>query len=111
MLLRVQIYEHLKEKSGSFKPGIESVEGTVKTVVGPVISRIDFAPDEYLKFVDGKVRGTCRRPPISLTFQPPNCVQSHDMSEQQACGCFNSVDGMASSSGCAGPATPHGGLL
>lgn len=56
--LLVQIYEHLKEKSGSLKPGIESVEGTVKNVVGPVISRIDFVPDEYLKFVDAKVSET-----------------------------------------------------
>lgn len=50
-----QIYNQLKEKSGSLKPGIERVEGTVKTVVGPVLSRVNFEPDAYLELVDSKI--------------------------------------------------------
>lgn len=51
----LQVYDHLKDKSGSFKLGIESVEGTVKTVVGPVLSKAQLDPDAYLAFVDTKI--------------------------------------------------------
>lgn len=37
------------------KPGVETVEGTVKSVVGPVYDKFHDVPIELLKFVDRKV--------------------------------------------------------
>ncbi|XP_021898979.1 REF/SRPP-like protein At3g05500 [Carica papaya] len=49
------LYEKAKEKSGPLKPGVETVEGTVKSVVGPVYDKFHDVPIELLKFVDRKV--------------------------------------------------------
>ncbi|OVA14856.1 Rubber elongation factor [Macleaya cordata] len=50
-----KIYNLAKENSGPLKPGVESVEGTVKTVVSPVYEKFQDVPYELLKFVDHKV--------------------------------------------------------
>jgi hypothetical protein len=56
------LYEYAKESSGPLKSGVEAVEGTVKTVIGPVYERFNDVPFELLKFVDRKVRTThCAR--------------------------------------------------
>lgn len=60
-LFIVQIYNQLKVKSGSLKPGIDSVEHSVKNVVGPAIAKFNIQPaalDDYLVFLDGKVDET-----------------------------------------------------
>jgi hypothetical protein len=57
-LLVLGIYEHLKDKSGPLKSGIQNVEGTVLRVVGPVLDRVNFNLDDYFVFVDKKVDGT-----------------------------------------------------
>lgn len=49
------IYEFAKENSGPLKPGVQAVEGTVKTVIGPVYEKFQDVPFELLKFVDRKV--------------------------------------------------------
>lgn len=49
------LYGYAKDKSGPLKPGVETVEGTVKTVVRPVYDRFHEVPLELLKFVDRKV--------------------------------------------------------
>ncbi|XP_059437628.1 REF/SRPP-like protein At3g05500 [Corylus avellana] len=49
------VYGYAKDKSGPLKPGVESVEGTVKSVVGPVYDKFHDVPIEVLKFVDRKV--------------------------------------------------------
>ncbi|KAL5561484.1 hypothetical protein UlMin_031231 [Ulmus minor] len=49
------LYEYAKENSGPLKPGVQTVEGTVKAVVGPVYERFHDVPFELLKFVDRKV--------------------------------------------------------
>lgn len=49
------LYVYAKEKSGPLKPGVETVEGTVKSVVGPVYDKFHDVPIELLKFVDRKV--------------------------------------------------------
>eukprot|EP00246_Nothoceros_aenigmaticus_P009927 TRINITY_DN25_c0_g2_i2.p2 TRINITY_DN25_c0_g2~~TRINITY_DN25_c0_g2_i2.p2 ORF type:complete len:263 (-),score=61.87 TRINITY_DN25_c0_g2_i2:1191-1979(-) len=51
------IYEYAKENSGPLKPGVDSVEGTVKTVVGPVYKQFHSKPAEFLQFIDSKVDG------------------------------------------------------
>lgn len=49
------LYGYAKDKSGPLKPGVETVEGTVKNVVGPVYDKFHDVPIELLKFVDRKV--------------------------------------------------------
>ncbi|KAJ7977545.1 Rubber elongation factor protein (REF) [Quillaja saponaria] len=49
------IYEYAKGNSGPLKPGVQTVEGTVKTVIGPVYEKFHDVPFELLKFVDRKV--------------------------------------------------------
>lgn len=49
------VYEYAKENSGPLKPGVQTVEGTVKTVIGPVYQKLHDVPFQLLKFVDGKV--------------------------------------------------------
>ncbi|KAG7576134.1 Rubber elongation factor [Arabidopsis thaliana x Arabidopsis arenosa] len=49
------IYAKAKDKSGPLKPGVESVEGAVKTVVGPVYEKYHDLPVEVLKYMDQKV--------------------------------------------------------
>lgn len=64
-----KLYEYAKENSGPLKSGVQSVEGTVKTVVGPVYNKFYDVPFEFLKFVDRKVdESVCdlgkRMPPL-----------------------------------------------
>lgn len=48
-------YGYAKERSGPLKNGVESMEGKVKTVVGPVYVKYQEAPAQILTFVDRKV--------------------------------------------------------
>lgn len=50
-----KVYDYAKDNSGPLKNGVQSVEGTVKTVVGPVYNKIHDVPVEVLKYVDRKV--------------------------------------------------------
>merc|ERR1712183_128177 len=49
------LYVYAKDKSGPLKTGVETVEGTVKSVVGPVYDKFHDVPIEVLKYVDRKV--------------------------------------------------------
>ncbi|GMH13145.1 hypothetical protein Nepgr_014986 [Nepenthes gracilis] len=49
------LYVYARDKSGPLKPGVEAVESTVKTVVGPVYDKFHDVPIEFLKFVDQKM--------------------------------------------------------
>ncbi|XP_022719428.1 REF/SRPP-like protein At3g05500 [Durio zibethinus] len=49
------VYVYAKERSGPLKCGVETVEGTVKSVVRPVYDKYHDVPVELLKFVDRKV--------------------------------------------------------
>ncbi|XP_058082540.1 stress-related protein-like [Magnolia sinica] len=51
------IYDFAKENSGPLKPGVQTVEGTVKNVIGPVYEKFRDVPFELLKFADRKVDG------------------------------------------------------
>ncbi|CAA2971846.1 stress-related protein-like [Olea europaea var. sylvestris] len=55
VVLSSALYEYAKENSGPLKPGVETVEGTVKAVIGPVYDKFQDVPFELLKFVDRKV--------------------------------------------------------
>lgn len=52
------LYEYAKENAGPLKPGVDTVEQTVKTVVGPVYLKFDGKPLELLHFLDRKVDDT-----------------------------------------------------
>ncbi|XP_071738326.1 stress-related protein-like isoform X2 [Rutidosis leptorrhynchoides] len=49
------VYDYAKENAGPLKPGVQTVENTVKTIIGPVYDRYQDVPLEILKFVDLKV--------------------------------------------------------
>ncbi|XP_052182520.1 stress-related protein [Diospyros lotus] len=49
------LYEYARENSGPLKPGVQTVEATVKTVISPVYEKFHDVPFELLKFVDRKV--------------------------------------------------------
>ncbi|XP_072997161.1 stress-related protein-like [Typha latifolia] len=49
------VYSFAKENSGPLRPGVQAVEGAVKSVVGPVYERLRDVPFEILRFVDSKV--------------------------------------------------------
>nr|QBZ39055.1 stress-related protein [Solanum tuberosum] len=44
-----------RENSGPLKPGVQAVEATVKTVIGPVYEKFHNVPFNLLKFIDLKV--------------------------------------------------------
>eukprot|EP00271_Cylindrocystis_brebissonii_P007059 TRINITY_DN20192_c0_g2_i1.p1 TRINITY_DN20192_c0_g2~~TRINITY_DN20192_c0_g2_i1.p1 ORF type:complete len:213 (+),score=40.00 TRINITY_DN20192_c0_g2_i1:136-774(+) len=50
-----QFYVWAKNSSGPLKPGVDSVEGMVQTVVEPLYAKWKGKPDELLKFADEKV--------------------------------------------------------
>lgn len=49
------LYSYAKERAGPLKPGVDTVEEAVKTVVGPVYDKFHQVPVEVLKYVDRKV--------------------------------------------------------
>jgi len=49
------VYRYAKENSGPLKPGVRTVEDTVRTVIGPVHDKFHDVPFQLLKFVDHKV--------------------------------------------------------
>lgn len=49
------LYESAKKNSGSLRSAVETVEGTVTTVIGPVYNKFKDVPDDVLVFVDNKV--------------------------------------------------------
>ncbi|CAN4093086.1 unnamed protein product [Withania somnifera] len=49
------LYEFGKTNSGPLKPGVQAVEATVKTVIGPVYQKFHDVPFHLLKFIDLKV--------------------------------------------------------
>ncbi|CAL5426007.1 unnamed protein product [Camellia sinensis] len=49
------LYEYAKKNSGPLKPRVQIVEGTVKTVIGPVYEKFHDILFELLKFIDCKV--------------------------------------------------------
>ncbi|MEI4889694.1 hypothetical protein, partial [Klebsiella pneumoniae] len=49
------VYEYAKDNSGPLKSGVQTVEVTVRTVIGPVYDKFHGVPDDLLYFVDRKV--------------------------------------------------------
>ena len=55
VLYALKAYSYAKDNSGPLKNGVQTVEGTVKTVVAPVYDKYHDVPIELLKLVDRKV--------------------------------------------------------
>ncbi|CDP18044.1 unnamed protein product [Coffea canephora] len=55
VLCAASVYAYAKDNSGPLKPGVQRVEGTVRTVVGPVYNKFHDVPFALLKLVDRKV--------------------------------------------------------
>lgn len=55
VLCFANLYEYAKERSGPLKPGVQTVEGTVKTVMAPVYDKFHDVPVDLLRFLDRKV--------------------------------------------------------
>ncbi|CAA0832045.1 REF/SRPP-like protein [Striga hermonthica] len=55
VMFAARLYGYAKERSGPLKPGVDTVEGTVRAVVGPVYDKYHGVPVDVLKFVDRKV--------------------------------------------------------
>ncbi|XP_022968802.1 REF/SRPP-like protein At3g05500 [Cucurbita maxima] len=51
----LKFYSYAKDWSGPLKFGVEAMEGTVKSVVGPLYIKLHDPSKEVLKFVDRKV--------------------------------------------------------
>lgn len=64
------VYRYAKENSGPLKPGVRTVEDTVRTVIGPVCDKFYGVPFQLLKFVDHKIdeslRGLDRQVPSQV---------------------------------------------
>ncbi|CAI9104918.1 OLC1v1003709C1 [Oldenlandia corymbosa var. corymbosa] len=49
------LYDYAKQNSGPLRTGVQTVEGTVKAVIGPVYQKFRHVPFDLLRFVDRKV--------------------------------------------------------
>ncbi|KAG7023976.1 REF/SRPP-like protein [Cucurbita argyrosperma subsp. argyrosperma] len=52
----LKFYGYAKDWSGPLKFGIEAMEGTVKSVVGPLYNKLHGPSNEVLKFIDRKIQ-------------------------------------------------------
>lgn len=77
------LYDYAKENAGPLKPGVDTVEQTVKTVVGPVYVKFDGKPLQLLHFLDRKVDDTIGKVD---EFVPPTVkhrtCEVYDMAKQ-----------------------------
>ncbi|KAI3752513.1 hypothetical protein L2E82_24547 [Cichorium intybus] len=55
VLYASKAYDYAKHNSGPLKPSVETIEGTLKTVVGPAYHKFHGVSVEVLKLVDRKV--------------------------------------------------------
>ncbi|KAK9070075.1 hypothetical protein SSX86_010474 [Deinandra increscens subsp. villosa] len=65
-----RVYGYAKENAGPLKPGAQTAENIVKTVIGPIYGKFQHVPFEVLKFLDLKVgdalAGLNRQAPILM---------------------------------------------
>ena len=94
------LYGYAKDNSGPLKPGVESVEGTVKTVVAPVVDKFHNVPLELLAFVDRKVEDSIH----GLERHVPERVKEVYASAQKAPELVRSVAGEVQKAGVVGTA-------
>ncbi|XP_006840520.2 stress-related protein isoform X2 [Amborella trichopoda] len=79
-----RVYDYAKENSGPLKPGVQTVEGSVKTVLGPVYQKLHHLPSDLLFFADGKVDDTVSKldsyvPPLVKTASSQLCAAASEV--------------------------------
>ncbi|CAN1784152.1 REF/SRPP-like protein At3g05500 [Linum perenne] len=84
------LYIYAKDKAGPLKPRVETMEGTVKNVVGPVYDKYQDVPIGVLKFVDRKVSSQA----ISAAQAAPGAARAV-ATEVQRSGVKETVTGLA----------------
>ncbi|XP_074587774.1 stress-related protein-like isoform X1 [Curcuma longa] len=99
VLFIARLYAFAKESAGPLKPGVQTVESTVKAVVGPVYDRFHDVPFDPLKFVDQKVGESVEKLDHRI---PPSLKQASALArsaagEVQRAGLVNSATGLARS--------------
>ena len=94
------LYSYAKDNAGPVKSGVESVEGTVKTVVGPVVNKFHNVPLDLLAFADRKVEEAVNL----LEHHVPERVKEVYASAQKAPEIVRSVAGEVQKAGVVGTA-------
>nr|XP_043621962.1 REF/SRPP-like protein At3g05500 [Erigeron canadensis] len=95
-----KVYSYAKENSGPLKPGVETIEGTLKTVVRPAYDKFHDVPVEVLKFVDRKVdesvtKFDSRVPPFVKQVSTKTKNLSNVASEVKNAGVVETASGLA----------------
>ncbi|KAI3810514.1 hypothetical protein L1987_20130 [Smallanthus sonchifolius] len=92
-----KFYGYAKNNSGPLKPGVETIEGTLKTVVGPAYDKYHDVPVEVLKFVDRKVDESVNK--LDSKVQPfvkhVSAKTKNLASEVKAAGVVETASGLA----------------
>lgn len=52
---RSSLYELAKQNAGPLLPGVQAIEDTARTVLGPIWDKYQYVPLELLRFIDRKV--------------------------------------------------------
>lgn len=52
---RSSLYEFAKQNAGPLLPGVQAIEDTARTVLGPIWDEYQYVPVELLRFIDRKV--------------------------------------------------------
>ncbi|KAM0064305.1 putative rubber elongation factor [Helianthus debilis subsp. tardiflorus] len=90
VLYASKCYGYAKNNSGPLKPGVETIEGTLKTVVGPAYDKFHDVPVEVLKFVDRKVDESVNK----FDSREPPFVK-HVSNEVKTAGVVETASGLA----------------
>ncbi|XP_074565408.1 stress-related protein-like [Curcuma longa] len=96
VLFVARVYSYAKERSGPLKPRVQTVESTVKGVVGPVYDRFHDVPFQLLKFVDQKVGESAQKLEhhIPPSLKNASAVARSAAGEVQRNGLVNSATGL-----------------
>ncbi|KAM0064950.1 putative rubber elongation factor [Helianthus debilis subsp. tardiflorus] len=90
VLYASKCYGYAKNNSGPLKPGVETIEGTLKTVVGSAYDKFHDVPVEVLKFVDRKVDESVNK----FDSRVPPFVK-HVSNEVKTAGVVETASGLA----------------
>lgn len=93
------LYTYAKERSGPLKPGVETVEEAVKTVVAPVYDKFHLVPVELLKYVDRMVDESVAELDrhVPTNFKKVSSQARSVVSEVRRAGVVDTASGLAKS--------------
>lgn len=94
-VLSAKLYDYAKQNSGPLKPGVLTVEGTVRTVVTPVYDKYHDVPIQFLKFVDRKVDDSMDKLDESVSKVPVPPIIKQVASEVKTAGVASGIVNIA----------------